>query len=59
MKPWWKSWTVWCNVAIVASTWLLNHQGVMKAAGLDADMQGVVIAVANLILRFRTMQAIS
>src|SRR5579872_5781956 len=53
-KPFWKSRTFWFNAAVLSATWLLNHKGVMAQLGLDADAQAMLIAGANLVLRFLT-----
>ena len=54
MKSIFTSKTMWINAIAIASTWFLNHQGVMKDIGLDADTQVTILAAVNVLLRWVT-----
>lgn len=58
MKPWWQSKTIWFNGAAIGATWLVNHLGVLQAAGISPEVQTLLIAGINLVLRFQTTQAV-
>lgn len=53
-KSWYKSKTLWGNVGAMVAGYLLNNAGVLQQAGLDAQSQVVVLAIANMVLRFVT-----
>jgi hypothetical protein len=58
-KPWWESKTIWINALVLVGSWVLNHQGVLEAAGLSAQTQVAVLAVVNLALRSVTNSAVT
>lgn len=58
-KPFWQSKTFWFNAAVLGATTLLNHRGIMAQLGLDADLQAMIIAGANLLLRLLTTTGVN
>jgi len=59
MKSVFASKTLWINAIVIATTWLLNHKGIMADAGLDADTQVTILGIANFILRFVTTKGVT
>lgn len=59
MKYFIESKTLWINAIILLTTWLLNHQGIMKEAGFDADTQVMLVSLFNIVNRFFTTKAVS
>lgn len=53
-KEWWKSKTLWWNVLAVVFL-ILQTLGVAEVA-VDPQVEALVLAVVNMILRFRTRQ---
>ena len=53
MKPFYQSITIWLNVLGLAAGWLLNHQGVFAAAGIDADTQLLILGFLNIVVRWK------
>lgn len=51
MKPFWKSRTIWANALALAA---LVLQEALGHEVLPLEFQGAVLAVLNVILRFRT-----
>lgn len=54
-KDWWKSKTIWLNVVSVAVFAIDKLSG---AGAIPADVAGVVIGVANVVLRIITTKAV-
>jgi hypothetical protein len=50
-KPWYKSSTLWLNIAAIAA---LGLQYVTNTNLLDPEFQALVLALLNLLNRFRT-----
>lgn len=57
-KSMFKSKTLWINGLVLVTAWLLNHKGVMQAAGLDADTQVMILGVVNFVNRFFTSDSV-
>lgn len=53
-----KSSTFWINVGVAVAAWLLHHEAVMSDAGIDAHAQLFIIAIANIVLRYKTTEAV-
>lgn len=56
-KPFWLSSTFWVNLVsglVLGASWLLDHQGILPLLGISPDVAGVIVAAANILLRFRT-----
>jgi hypothetical protein len=58
-KPFWKSKTIWFNVAVFFLTWLTAHSAILPALGANTQLQVSIISVANLILRYLTTKPIT
>lgn len=61
-KPFYESTTFWVNAGsalVLGATWLVQHQGLLEAIGVSPDLVTVLMAVANIMLRFRTSQPMS
>lgn len=54
MKTWFTSKTLWLNTIAVGLAWFLNHQGILAAAGLDAQTQVTILGIINFVNRFFT-----
>lgn len=56
-KPFWLSSTFWLNLVsglVLGASWVLDHQGILPLIGISPALAGVIVTVANIILRFRT-----
>ena len=51
MKSIWASKTIWLNALALGLGWFLNHQGILEAAGVSADLQVTILTLANMALR--------
>ena len=58
MKSMLASKTLIMNVALGIASFILNHQGALGPLGLDAQMQTLIVAIANIVMRFFTKTAI-
>lgn len=55
MKKWWHSRTLWVNTLIALA---LAIEAITGAIWLDAELQGAIIVMANVILRLITTQGL-
>lgn len=58
-KPWWQSATIWVNVAGAVAAWLLENSDVLGSAGIDPAAQMAILAVANIVVRFKTRRPVT
>lgn len=56
MKPWYKSWTIWLNIAIVIVSAIAEVMQLIPTAA--AYVVGVT-NLLNILLRFKTISAVS
>lgn len=63
MKPWWKSRVIWVNIlaAAIGAVAIIAQQ-IQGTSVIDAGVQGTIatfaLAIVNLILRWRTGEAL-
>ena len=61
-KPFWRSTTFLLNAAFLVgavAAWLVGHPGVLAALGVSPTMQAAILAIANVLLRFKTTRPIT
>ena len=61
-KPFWRSTTFLMNAAFIVTTaaeWLVGSPGILEAFGVSPTAQAAILAIANVLLRFKTKQPVS
>lgn len=61
-KPFYRSTTFWLNALFVLGTaaeWIIGNPGLLEGLGVSPTAQAAILAVANVLLRFRTKRPVS